>query len=285
MLHENVRYQCTKYTKRERMRRMAVTNQKGGSGKTTTAVNLAAALGEAGRRVLVLDLDPQASASAWLGVRDGGRGLLDVFTEGRDLSSLVQPTEAPGVDVVPSSAWLVGVDKALAGEVGAETILRRALERLPQRWDVVVVDCPPSLGLLAISALAGCPEILVPVETRVMALAGLAALVQTLERVRERLNPELRLTGLLACRVDARTRLSQDVVGTMRERFAGDVFRTVIRENVRLAEAPSFGKPITLYDARSAGAEDYRAAAAELTARWRKDTQGTKQRQQPKGKR
>jgi chromosome partitioning protein len=147
------------------------------------------------------------------------------------------------------------------------------------------VDCPPSLGLLVVSALAGCSEVLVPVETRVMALAGLAALVQTLDRVRERLNPELRLTGLLACRVDARTRLSQDVVSTMRERFAGDVFRTVIRENVRLAEAPSFGKPITLYDARSAGAEDYRAAAAELAARWRKDTQGTKQRQQPKGKR
>lgn len=285
VLNVDVVYQYTKHTKRERMRRMAVTNQKGGSGKTTTAVNLAAALGEAGRRVLVLDLDPQASASAWLGVKDGGRGLLDVFTEGRDLASLVHSTEAPGVDVVPSSAWLVGVDKALAGEVGSETILRRALERLPDRWDVVIVDCPPSLGLLAISALVGCPEVLVPVETRVMALAGLAALVQTLERVRERLNPELRLTGLLACRVDARTRLSQDVIGTMRERFGGDVFRAVIRENVRLAEAPSFGKPITLYDTRSAGAEDYRAAASELAARWRKDTKQTQQPKHTKGKR
>jgi chromosome partitioning protein len=267
------------------MRRIAVTNQKGGSGKTTTAVNVAAALGEAGRRVLLIDLDPQASASTWLGVKDGGRGLLDVFTEGRALASLVQPTEAPGVDVIPSSAWLVGVDKALAGEVGAETILRRALDGLPQRWDAVVVDCPPSLGLLAVSALAGCPEVLVPVETRVMALAGLAALVQTVERVRDRLNPGLRLAGLLACRFDTRTRLSQDIVSTLRERFAGDVFQTVIRENVRLAEAPSFGKPITLYDPRSAGAEDYRSAAVELAARWRKDTQSTKQRQQTKGKR
>jgi chromosome partitioning protein len=148
-----------------------------------------------------------------------------------------------------------------------------------------MVDCPPSLGLLAVSALAGCPEVLVPVETRVMALAGLAALVQTVERVRDRLNPGLRLAGLLACRFDARTRLSQDIVGTLRERFGGEVFRTVIRENVRLAEAPSFGKPITLYDSRSAGAEDYRSAAAELSTRWRKGTPGTKQRQQAKGKR
>lgn len=264
------------------MRRIAVTNQKGGSGKTTTAVNMGAALGEAGRRVLVIDLDPQASATGWLGVKEGGRGLLDVFTEGRDLGALVQPTESPGVDVVPASAWLVGVDKALAGEVGAETILRRALERLPQRWDFVLVDCPPSLGLLAVSALAACPEVLVPVETRVMALAGLAGLVQTVERVRDRLNPQLQLAGLLACRVDARTRLSQDVVGTLRERFAADVFKTVIRENVRLAEAPSFGKPITQYDPRSAGAEDYRAAAAELVARGRKDGQGTKQAKQIK---
>lgn len=249
------------------MRQIAVTNQKGGSGKTTTAVNLGAALGEMGKSVLVLDLDPQASASAWFGVKDGGRGLLDVLAEGQTLAPLVQATSAPGVDLIPSSTWLVGVEKVLAGEPGTETLLRRALERLPQRWDFVIVDCPPSLGLLAVSALAACGEVLVPVETRVMALAGLASLVQTVERVRERLNPALRIAGLLACRVDARTRLSQDVVQTLRERFGDDVLNTVIRENVRLAEAPSFAKPITLYDGRSAGAEDYRAAAAELLKR------------------
>ncbi|HAM23288.1 MAG TPA: ParA family protein [Actinobacteria bacterium] len=249
------------------MRQIAVTNQKGGSGKTTTAVNLGAALGEKGKRVLVLDLDPQASASAWFGVKDGGRGLLDVFAEGRPLAPLVQATCAKGVELIPASPWLVGIEKALAAEPGTETILRRALERLPPRWDFVLVDCPPSLGLLAVAALAGCGEVLVPVETRVMALAGLAGLVQTVERVRDRLNPSLRLTGLLACRVDARTRLSQDVVQTLRERFGADVFQTVIRENVRLAEAPSFAKPITIYDARSSGAEDYRNAAAELLKR------------------
>lgn len=249
------------------MRQIAVMNQKGGSGKTTSAVNLAAALGEKGKRVLLIDLDPQASASNWFGVKDGGRGLLEVFTDGQPLAPLVQATCAKGVELVPSSTWLVGVERALASEPGTEAILRRALERLPDRWDLVLVDCPPSLGLLAVAALAACGEVLVPVETRVMALAGLASLVQTVERVRDRLNPELRIAGLLPCRVDARTRLSHDIVETLRERFGADVFRTVIRENVRLAEAPSFSKPITIYDPRSAGAEDYRDAAAELLKR------------------
>lgn len=255
------------------MRTFAVTNQKGGSGKTTTAVNLAAALGEKARRVLVLDLDPQASASSWLGIKDGGKGLLEVFSDGRKLADLVQASSAPGVDVVPSSAWLVGVDKAVAGEPGAETILRRALERLPlDRWDFVFVDCPPALGLLSVSALVACREVLVPVEASTLALAGLAALVGTVERVRDRLNPELEVSAILACRVDARTNLSRDVVESLRERFGKLVLETVVRDNVRLAEAPSFGKPITLYDPRSAGAEDYRSVAAELLRRMKRRT-------------
>jgi chromosome partitioning protein len=261
------------------MRVIAVTNQKGGSGKTTSAVNVAAALGETGKRVLVVDLDPQANASLWFGANDGGRALLEVLTEDRALGTVVRATAIPGVDIVPTSDWLIGVDKALASEVGAETILRRALSSLPQQWDLVLLDCPPSLGLLAISALAACQEVLVPVEMSAMALAGLAGLMKTMDRVRERLNPALRMAGVLACRVDGRTRLHQDILASLRERFGSDVFKTVIRENIRIKEAWSFAKPITSYDTRSSGAEDYRAVAAELV-----DREPKEQRQQVKKK-
>jgi chromosome partitioning protein len=249
------------------LRTIAVSNQKGGSGKTTTAVNLSAALGEHGHRVLLVDLDPQASASAWLGFRDGDRGLLDVFTENVHLCHLTGNTRVPNVDIVPASPWLVGVDKALAAEVGAETLLRTAFARLPARWDYVVVDCPPSLGFLAIAAFVACQSLLIPVETRVMALGGLAALLRTMERVRERLNPELSLAGIVPCRVDLRTNLSREIVRRLRERFTDLVFHSTVRENVRLAEAPSFEQPITSYAPDSTGAADYRAVAAELLER------------------
>lgn len=250
------------------MRTFAFTNQKGGSCKTTSCVSVAAALGEKGKRVLVVDLDPQASASSWLGVKDGGRGLFEVFTDNGNLADLVVQTTAPGVELVPASTWLVGVDKALAGEPGAETILRRSLARLHAgRWDFVFVDCPPSLGVLAVSALAACREVFVPVEASTMALAGLAGLVQTVELVKERLNPDLAVSAVLVCRVDSRTNLSREVVEGLRKRFGRLVLETTIRESVRLREAPSFARPVTLYAPRSTGAEDYRAAAAELLKR------------------
>lgn len=247
------------------MRTIAVMNQKGGSGKTTTAVNLAGALAEAGQRVLLIDVDAQASASSWLGIGDGGRGLMEVFTDNGNLSDLVVDTAVAGVSCVPASSWLVGVERALAGEVGAELILRRALAALPpRRWDVVLVDCPPSLGLLSVSALTAVDELLIPIEAHVMALAGLAQLLRTVEVVRDRLNPSLRVTGIVACRVDGRTRHSAEVLQQLRERFGNLVYNTYIRANVRLAEAPSFHQPITLYEPRSAGAEDYRSLAAEV---------------------
>jgi chromosome partitioning protein len=247
------------------MRTVAITNQKGGSCKTTTAVNLAAALGEKGRRVLVVDLDPQASASSWLGVKDGGKGLYELFLNGGSITDLVNVTDVKNVSVIPSSEWLGGVARQLAGDVGAETLFRQRLSRLPKdRWDLVLVDCPPTLEFLVLSALVACHEILVPVECHVLALKGLASLVQTVEKVKDRLNKDLALTAILPCRMDARTNLSRDVVARLRERFGDLVMKTVIRENVRLAEAPSFAKPITLYDTESAGAEDYRAAATEL---------------------
>ena len=252
------------------MKTLAVTNQKGGSGKTTTTVNLSAALGESGHQVLVVDLDPQASASAWLGVKDGRRGLLEVFTDNGNLAALVRETGAGGVDLVPSSTWLAGVEKALAGEVGAELILREAMAELSELWDFILLDCPPSLGLLTVSALCAAREVLVPVEVSSMALAGLAGVIQTVDRVRDRLNPDLAVSEILVCRADARTNLSREVLERLRERFGKLVMNTVVRETVRLREAWSFAQPVTTYDPRGRGAEDYRSAAAELLARRRR---------------
>lgn len=249
------------------MHTWAVINQKGGSGKTTTAVNVAAALGERGVRVLVVDLDPQASASAWFGITEEGRGLLDVFTGDATLGSLVRETAVEHVSLVPASSWLVGADRAVAGEPGAETIFRRAVGRLSGAWDLVLLDCPPSLGFLSVSALVAAPSLLVPVEASAMGLAGLAGLLQTVERVRDRLNPALAVRAILACRVDTRTNLSRDVVDALRRRFPETVLTATIRESVRLREAWSFGQPITQYAPTSSGAEDYRAATAELLLR------------------
>lgn len=247
------------------MRCIAITNQKGGSGKTTTAVNLAAALGEKKRQVLLLDLDPQCSATSWYGLKHTDKGIFNVFIGNGNVLDIISETNVPNVAVIPASPWLVGIEKVLAGEVGAETILRRQLQHLPpDRWDYVLIDCPPALGILTINAFAAVREVLVPVEAHVMALEGLAHLLQTVNVVKERLNPELVIAGILACRVDGRTRHAHEVVEQLRGRFGNLVYNTVIRENVRLAECPSFGKPITQYDPRSYGAQDYRALAAEV---------------------
>lgn len=253
------------------MRIIVIINQKGGSGKTTTTVNLAAALGERGKRVLVIDLDPQASTSAWLGFPEAGKGLLDVFGNHAELKEQVLASATLGIDVIPSSTWLNSVEKVLSSVAGSETVLQRKLKKLPKdRWDYVLMDCPPSLGLLAVNALAAAQEMLIPVEAHVMALGGVAQIITTAEVIRERHNPDLALTGIVACRVNGRTKHNQEVVEQLRHKFGKIVFKTVIRENIRLAEAPSFALPITVYDQSSHGAEDYRALASEVIKQERK---------------
>lgn len=246
---------------------IAIINQKGGSAKTTTAVNLGATLAENGKKVLLIDVDPQGSSSKWLRCANTEKGIYNVFVENTCISDNIKETSIEGLTIIPSSQWLIGVEKALAAEVGAETILKRKLAELKRDWDYVLIDCPPALGLLSLNALVAAHEILVPLETRIMALDGLAQLLKTVEMVKDRLNPELKINGIIPCRVDKRTRLSVDVIDELKKRFNGMVYDTCIRETVKLAECPSFGQPITIYDTKSPGAEDYRTLATEVIRR------------------
>ena len=251
------------------MRTVAVAMQKGGSGKTTTSVSLAAALAEAGQRVLLVDVDPQANATSWYAVGDRGKGMFACLCENARIDGVITKTGIEGVDVAPASTWLVGAERALAAEVGAETLLRRRLRDVAGRYDVALIDTPPTLDILTVAALVAADQVLIPVAAHVLALNGLAQLLETIDTVRDRLNERLEILGIVPCRLDARTRHGGEVVAELRKRFPAETFATAIRENVRLAEAPSFGQPITTYDPGSAGAADYRALAGEVLSRWK----------------
>jgi chromosome partitioning protein len=249
------------------MRVIAVANQKGGSGKTTTVVSVAGALAAAGHQVLVVDADPQGSASAWLGQRDPDDRLLDVFLEDAGLLGLAEPTVVPRLHLVPASPNLR--DTAIAHAVDVHHALRRALPS-GALFEFVLIDCPPALGHVVIAALAAADEVLVPVAAHAMELDGLAAVHRTITTVRQRINPDLQLR-VLPCRVDGRTRLAKEVVATLRDRLGQDVMPCEVRENVKIAEAPSHEQPINLYAPSCAAAHDYRAVAAVLAKGTRHD--------------
>jgi chromosome partitioning protein len=248
------------------VRLVAVTNHKGGSAKTTTVVSLAAALGELGSRVLVIDMDPQGSATSWLGVTPGDRHTLEAYLDKADLSRISRPTTAHGVDLIASSPYLVAAGRK--EEVALSLGVMAALERLPMSWDYVLVDCPPSQVPLSVAPLAVCPDVVIPVEARIMALTGVVSLLGTMDAVRERLNPNLSVLAMLACRVD-RSRHAEEVIEHLRAHYPAQVLESVIRDDINLAEAPSFQLPIGRYAPSSTGAADYRAAAEELQRRER----------------
>jgi len=244
------------------MQTIAIVNEKGGTGKTTCAVNLAAALGERGRRVLLVDLDGQAAASRWLGVEADVR-LVGALRAGGGLRPI--PDVVPGVSLAPGHADLTALGRELRETQGGR--LRRVLAEL-HGFDYTIVDCPPSLdNRLVALAIYAAGQALVPVETSILALHGLSILLDTLADVREGMGHEVRLAGVLACRFDARTRLSFDVLAELRRALPGKVFKTTIRENVRLRECPAHRQSILTYAPQSHGAEDFRALAKELERR------------------
>jgi len=244
----------------------AVGNQKGGSGKTTTAVNLAAYCALAGRKVLVVDLDPQGNASTHLGVDRSAleATVYDVLVDPDvGLGQVLVPSSVENLTVAPADVDLSGAEVEMAGEIGRELRLRQALAEV-EGFDLILIDCPPSLGLLTVNALTAAQGLIVPVECEFFALEGVAVLTRTVELVRERLNPDLTITAIIPTKYDPRKNLSRDALSYMREFFGKLVTRTVVRTNVRLAEAPTQGEPIALYSPDSHGAEDYRALAKEV---------------------
>jgi chromosome partitioning protein len=248
---------------------ISIANQKGGVGETTTSVNLAACLAAANRRTLLIDLDPQGNSTSGLGISKDG----DLITTYQVLMGDVEapqaiiPTDIENLFIMPANINLAGAEVELVGEIARELKLRKALKSLESLYDFILIDTPPSLGLLTVNGLACADSVIIPIQCEYYALEGLTDLLHTIERIRESLNPELELEGILMTMYDARTRLSDQIVAEVRRHFGGKVFQTVIPRNVRLSEAPSFGKPIITYDVLSRGAETYLTFTEEFLSR------------------
>jgi chromosome partitioning protein len=247
-------------------RLIAVANQKGGVGKTTTAVNLAAALALQGRPTLLVDLDPQGSATTGVGVRPSGPDdtIYDVILAGRPAAEAARRTGIDGLDIIPATRDLVGAEVELVTVPGREHRLHESLATIRRRYEFIIVDCPPSLSLLTVNGLRAADGVLVPLQCEYYALEGLTALLDTVGRVREMLNPPLALEGLVLTMFDGRNSLARQVQDEVRTHFRDQVFRTVIPRNVRISESPSHGLPVVVYDPASRGAAAYRALACEI---------------------
>jgi len=245
---------------------VAVANQKGGVGKTTTAVNLSACLAVQGKKTLLVDLDPQGNSTSGLGVDKSQvkASTYECIIGKETIASAVQDTMLDGLSLVPSSMNLAGAEIELVSMIARETVLRRALEEVRGEYDYLLIDCPPSLGLLTLNALTAADRVLVPIQCEFYALEGLSQLMRTVQLVRQSLNPRLEVEGVVLTMYDARTNLSNQVADEVRRYFSERVYQTVIPRNVRLSEAPSYGLPVILYDPACSGAEAYRKLAREF---------------------
>ncbi|GAB7021622.1 ParA family protein [Salidesulfovibrio brasiliensis] len=247
-------------------RRIVVANQKGGVGKTTTAVNLGASLAVMEKRVLIVDCDPQGNASSGLGFYPGDRrdNIYSVLFDNKNSRKAVYETSVPYLDILPGTQDLVGAEVELVDKLGREFYLKDLLLTLDDDYEFIIIDCPPSLGLLTVNALCAATELLVPLQCEYYALEGIAQLLMTYELVKKRLNPDLDILGVVLTMYDARNRLSWQVKNEVRRAFPENLFEVIVPRNVRLSEAPSFGKPVINYDIKSKGAEAYLALAQEV---------------------
>lgn len=245
---------------------VAIVNQKGGVGKTTTAVNLAASLSMAGKDILIIDTDPQGNSTTGLGIgrEEAGKTLYDVYAERCSPEDAVLPTTVEHLSIIPSNIDLLGVEVELVGREGREHMLSRIISRLRDKYQYILLDCPPSLGLLSLNALVAADSVIIPVQCEYYALEGLGLITRTIQLVRNSFNPALELKGVLLTMFDTRNSLSHQVVQEVRKHFGDKVFKTLIPRNVTLSEAPSHGKAAVFYDIRSSGAQSYLSLAKEI---------------------
>lgn len=246
---------------------ISIANQKGGVGKTTTAINLSSLLAAAEKKTLLVDIDPQANSSSGLSVTNQQISIYDVLADRVRIGEAIISTFMPFLDLLPSNINLVGAEIELVDVEGREAKLKNVLKEIGNNYDFILIDCPPSLGLLTLNALTASDSVLIPVQCEYFALEGLGQLLNTINIVKKHFNPELAIEGVLLTMFDSRLRLSHQVAEEVRKYFGDKVYNTVIHRNVRISEAPSYGKPIILYDAISSGAKNYMSLAAELLER------------------